>query len=267
MVMPKLFKINGAQAGTTTLLIPSFAGYDLIVSRRGIGELMSSEVQILPEGGFSLIAPDQFIEDEVFTVYPYRINQTSPYWEPQQFEISGFLIGDNKIVIPEFAGLNISVSQRGVGELLTSEFSTLPEGGFQLTSGTFAEGDYFTVTPLSAIQYPSKYIGAFTRYPHKLTIWKADPSTQDSNGNWVTGWDIIKQTHCRAEPNLSVRDGLMNAGDGKVVNYSWTVYMPANGPEIGTGAKVVISNADDTEIASDTVKRFSRGQLNARAWL
>jgi hypothetical protein len=267
MVKPKMIVIGSGQAGQLQILIPEFAGYDLTVHRRGIGNLLDTEVNILPQGGFSLVAPDQLYEGEVYTITPYKINENSPFWEPQQFIISGPLVGADKLVIPQFAGYSLSVNKRGVGDLTSGEFTVLPEGGFQLTSGAFLAGEAFTVTAIAQEPYPTIFQNVFNRYPHRLTSWKKAESTQNANGNWVTGYDIVIDTHCRAEVRTSSDDGLIDAQDGKVTAFSFTLYFPVNGPSVGVGAKVNITDADGSLITSDTIKRFSRGQLQARAWL
>lgn len=267
MVKPKMFVISSGQAGQSQILIPEFAGYDLTVHRRGIGDLTTSEMNVLPQGGFSLVAPDQFYEGDVFTVTPYKINENSPFWEPQQFVISGPLVGQNKIVISQFAGFSLVVNKRGVGNLLPSEFTTIPGGGFELTSGTFIDGEVYTVTAVAMDPYPTVFMEIFVRYPHRLASWKRTESSQDVNGNWITGYDMIIDTHCRAEARTSVNNGLADAADGKVTQFSFEIYLPVNGPTLGTGARVTITNADGDMIASDTIKRFSRGQLQSRAWI
>lgn len=267
MVKIKQFKIDAAQAGQSTILIPEFAGLDLIVSRRGIGDLLPSEVSILPGGGFSLVG-DVFYEEDVFTVTPLPKEYQFPYWQPRRYTISGVLIGANQIIIPEFAGHGLRVSRRGIGELLPAEFFVLQAGGFQLAAGVFADGDVFTVTPQPAgYQYPTVLPKPFTRFPHMLRVVAMSASTLNSNGDWEQGEDMIIETHCRLEPAVRVTDGLQGVVDGRAVNYDWVLYMPANAPQLGVGATATITDADLQVIASDTIKRFSRGQLNARAWL
>jgi hypothetical protein len=267
MVKIKQFQIDIAQAGQDTILIPEFAGLDLIVSRRGIGDLLPSEVATLPEGGFSLVG-DVFYEEDVFTVTPLPKEYQFPYWQPRRYNITGGQVGSNQIIIPEFAGHRLRVSRRGIGELLPAEFLVLQAGGFQLASGVFVEGDVFTVTPQPAdFQYPTVLPRPFTRYPHMLRVVAMSASTQNANGDWEQGEEMIIETHCRAEPAVRVNDGLQGAIDGRIVNYAWIIYMPANAPQLGVGAIATITDLDLQVIASDTIKRFSRGQLNVRAWL
>lgn len=105
-----------------------------------------------------------------------------------------------------------------------------------------------------------------TQYPHIISIQsKATDATQDGNGNWIPGSDGPTTTlSCRAESASG--NGYIVGIEGQVINYSWIVYFPQSVPAIKTGSSVTVMNGTEV-VCSDTVKRFSRGQLNCRAWL
>jgi hypothetical protein len=100
-------------------------------------------------------------------------------------------------------------------------------------------------------------------YPHILKFTPAGDSTRDTDGNWIPGADASEvQLQCRAEPE-AIGAYLVGA-DSKRIDYSWIVYMPL-GSTVEEGVSVTIDTGA-TEI-TDTVKRFHKGQLNARVWL
>lgn len=99
------------------------------------------------------------------------------------------------------------------------------------------------------------------QYPDILTYSIQGTGIQDENGNWIVdGIDQEFELKCRAEPASG--NGLIKNVDGTVINYSWIVYLPLPVEEIAVGTEVTIESK-----LKDTVKRFSRGQLNARIWL
>lgn len=102
------------------------------------------------------------------------------------------------------------------------------------------------------------------QYPHKMVITVTTPATQDANGNWLPGSTTTIEKACRAEPNGS--NGYIIGDDGARIDYAWTVYMPLPAVSAKTGAKVKVYNGIDL-FCTDTVKRLSVGQLNARIWL
>ena len=106
-----------------------------------------------------------------------------------------------------------------------------------------------------------------TWYPHTLELSTPADSEQDADGNWVAAAGTTVETLCRAEVRERVTDGLRPATDGNVIQYGWVIYMPQGAPSLPVGASVTVKDESLNIVASDTVKRFSRGQLNARAWL
>lgn len=104
------------------------------------------------------------------------------------------------------------------------------------------------------------------QYPHKATFTiSGSEATQDSNGDWQAGTPDIETTvDCRAES--ASNNGYIASVDSVKIDYSWIVYLPLNTAMIKVGTSVSVIN-DTEEILKDTVKRFSRGQLNCRVWL
>lgn len=102
------------------------------------------------------------------------------------------------------------------------------------------------------------------QYPHTLKITTVSGSVQDGNGNWQPGTPIMVEKVCRAEPNS--RNAMVKADDGTQVVFDFTVYMPLPADSIAVGAQVKVYNGDEL-LGASTVKRFSKGQLNARLWL
>jgi hypothetical protein len=118
--------------------------------------------------------------------------------------------GTNSISRSSLNGKTFTLERRGVGELLSSEFSTLPGGGFTLADSVdaikageiFIAHTYDTITTATALS--------------AILSGNASVNIKPGNKATVTGTD----------------------GNG--------------------GTEVILT---------DTVKRFSRGQLNSRLWL
>lgn len=102
------------------------------------------------------------------------------------------------------------------------------------------------------------------QYPHRLVITTKTGSTQDGNGNWLPGTDTTIEKGCRAEPNG--RNATVNSADGTAIVYDFNVYLPLPIDNIAVGAIAQVYNGD-TLLCKSTVKRFNKGQLNARLWL
>jgi hypothetical protein len=106
------------------------------------------------------------------------------------------------------------------------------------------------------------------QYPHllKYDIVTGGYEEVDENGDTVIvpGSKSIVEIKCRFEPNA---DGeRIVSADGEQLEFGWIVYMPVSSPEVPNGAQITGFNSDKV-IAKGNVKRFSRGQLNARAWV
>jgi hypothetical protein len=102
------------------------------------------------------------------------------------------------------------------------------------------------------------------QYPHTLTATISGSSVQDANGNWQTTGPTTVVTTCRAEPNTG--GGKIKSADGTVIDYAWTVFMPLPMEKIPHGTVIEVVHGAEV-LLKDAVKRFSRGQLNARIWL
>lgn len=103
-----------------------------------------------------------------------------------------------------------------------------------------------------------------TQYPHTINVNTAGASTQNASGNWVTGPPTVMMKECRAEPNSS--NGKVKSADGTLIDFSWIIYLPLPVDTLAVGSKVIVTSGAET-LLTDTIKRFSRGQLNARIWL
>lgn len=104
------------------------------------------------------------------------------------------------------------------------------------------------------------------QYPDTLKINTVGTSSfNSSTGNYTSGTAAaeVEQT-CRAES--SDGNGYITGSDGKRIDFGWIVYMPLSAPKIAIGSKVSVYKGAEL-ILTDTVKRFSRGQLNCRVWL
>jgi hypothetical protein len=108
-----------------------------------------------------------------------------------------------------------------------------------------------------------------TQYPDDLSASVNAESTQDANGNWVQGSSGSALTSkCRYEANDG--SGYVVGENGNRIDFSAVVYLPVTAPLIKTGSVVQITikrTGEADQVISDSVKRFSRGQLNARIWL
>ncbi len=102
------------------------------------------------------------------------------------------------------------------------------------------------------------------QYPHKLKASYVNGSLQDTDGNWLTGPDTIVERPCRAEPNS--RNALVTAADGKQIVYEYVLYMQLPMETIPLATELKVYNGEEL-LCTNTVKRFERGQLNARIWL
>lgn len=102
-------------------------------------------------------------------------------------------------------------------------------------------------------------------YPHTLNGTITGNAVQDAEtGDWIQGAQTSFSIKCRAESEDAI--GFVNEKDGVKIDYSWVVYMTRSVPAIQIGTVVTVSGEGGIFL-KDTVKRFSRGQLNARVWL
>ncbi|GAA4338486.1 hypothetical protein GCM10023149_48480 [Mucilaginibacter gynuensis] len=102
--------------------------------------------------------------------------------------------------------------------------------------------------------------------PHTLKyVSKGDVPIQDGDGNWIPGTaGESVELGCRYEPNGAGRS--INGTDGTVVIYNGIVYLPSRSDAIPFGITVEVFEGDE-KIASGSVLRFSKGQMNCRLWV
>jgi hypothetical protein len=102
------------------------------------------------------------------------------------------------------------------------------------------------------------------QYPHTMTVKVTAEATTDGSGNWIPSVETDKEITCRAEPSSG--RGSIPLADGTRLFYDWTVYMPLPVDTLKVGASVTVKHGEEV-LSTNTIKRFSRGQLNARVWL
>jgi len=106
------------------------------------------------------------------------------------------------------------------------------------------------------------------QYPHilKFDIVTGGSEEIDENGDTVIvpGATTAIEVKCRFEPNA---DGeLIVSADGAKLDFGWIVYMPLDQVEVESGTVIRGYNGADL-IADGDVKRYSKGQLNAKLWV
>jgi hypothetical protein len=91
-------------------------------------------------------------------------------------------------------------------------------------------------------------------------------TTTDENGDTVIvpGAVTTIEIKCRFEPNGTGQ--YLIGQDGLRLDFGWIVYQPLGQLDIPEGLEIK-GYLGDKLIASGTIKRFSKGQLNARAWV
>jgi hypothetical protein len=102
------------------------------------------------------------------------------------------------------------------------------------------------------------------QYPHTIVLSTVASSTQDSDGNWLAGSSSTTDVPGRGEANS--KGAMVKDANGTQVVYDWLLFFPLSAPDIAPGTKVQIMDGVK-QIGEGTVKRFSRGQLNVRAWI
>jgi len=177
------------------------------------------------------------------------------------------MVGLDQINLSQFSGYDIDVARSGFPLAEDTEYQNLPSGGFKLIDGSkFILNERYSVTPLpkQIAQDPTPTY-PINQYPHTLTLTSISSSVQDGNGDWVQGDITVSERVCRAEPASSGR--YLVAANGDKIYYDFVIYMPLPAETIAPGTKAEISNQDLEILAAGQIKRFNRGQLNARAWL
>ena len=181
------------------------------------------------------------------------------------------LEGLTQIDIPQFAGYDIKVDRRGEGTMTDSEVRTLDTGGFELKlpGDQFTEGEVFTVTALpvrlsvaGGYEIPSFPV---SQYPHRVSLSAKASSVLDDNGNWVSADAAQVDLVGRAE--VASANAIIAGSDGQQIKAKWIVYLPLPIDFVRVGCDIEVWQEDTNKILTDTVKRFSKGQLNARIWV
>jgi hypothetical protein len=101
------------------------------------------------------------------------------------------------------------------------------------------------------------------RYPHTLRITTVTDATRDGGGNWIPGGPTNMDIECRAVVNGG--NETLVGSDGIRTDFAWLVYMPKQDPsfDIKKGTEVKILDGEKV-LATEKVKRYFNGQLNAR---
>lgn len=107
------------------------------------------------------------------------------------------------------------------------------------------------------------------QYPHilRFDIVTGGVEEIDENGDTVIvpGQATTIEVKCRFEPNA---DGqVIVSADGAKLEFGWIVYMPLDQIVVESGIMIRGYTGDDQLIAEGDVKRYSKGQLNARLWV
>lgn len=104
------------------------------------------------------------------------------------------------------------------------------------------------------------------QYPHTMVVSSVTTSsTQNSSGDFVQGSSTVAaEVACRYETRDS--SGYVQSDVGIKIRYDAIIYLPLPAADVKIGSRVSVRD-NGVEIASDTVKHFLRGQLNARVWL
>lgn len=107
------------------------------------------------------------------------------------------------------------------------------------------------------------------QYPHKLrtTTVGSDATYDETTGNWIPGASGTTTTDekCRAESSQGF--GYLTQADGTRIDFSWIIYFPRSVTKKAFGESITVYDENNELLLTDTVKRFFRGPLNARAWL
>lgn len=102
------------------------------------------------------------------------------------------------------------------------------------------------------------------QYPHTVSTTTITASTLDANGNYSTAGVQNLTLMGRAEPASA--NGLIAGPDGTLIKFAWIVYFPLPMNLIPVGTELQMMNGSEF-VGKGKVIRFSKGQINARAWL
>ena len=172
-----------------------------------------------------------------------------------------------QVSIPEYEGYDLLIL-RGGFPVASSKYIVLSDGGFELTTpgDKVLLGETFAVfaVPVSSSDGIST-VYSVAQYPHRLIAVQYElDAVQDENGDWLQQNSSLINQACRAEPNS--KGGFIPVADGKSYLFEWVIYLPLPVIELKIGTKVTIE-WHGQKLGKGEVKRFSKGQLNARIWL
>jgi hypothetical protein len=106
------------------------------------------------------------------------------------------------------------------------------------------------------------------QYPNilKFDLVSGSTTETDENGDTVIlpGTITTIEIKCRFEPNGTGQ--YLIGQDGLRLDFGWIVYQPLGQIDIPEGIEVK-GYLGVKVIASGTIKRYSQGQMNARAWV
>lgn len=188
----------------------------------------------------------------------------------EHITIAADQVDGNRIDLPQFAGMDLLVSLRGLSFFDDSEVSILPTGGFQLTDKTFVLGEKYTVIPISSIRPASSYApGNVRQYPHTVKFYSLPDTSRDANGDWITGAVptlVIKRGRAEVRSGNNNANAYITGADGVQVTFFCIVYLPLPVDRFAPGTMVEVLDGDHMLVRTH-IKQFSKGQLNARIWL
>lgn len=103
------------------------------------------------------------------------------------------------------------------------------------------------------------------QYPHTATVTITGTPVTQPNGDITPGETTTSSFICRLEPASG--NGYVTGIGGIKVDYQWKLYCNKSTAVIPVGASIVVTNNVGEQLCKDTVKFFSKGQLNCRLWL
>jgi len=102
------------------------------------------------------------------------------------------------------------------------------------------------------------------QYPDTITVSvKAEPTQNETTGNFTAGTEASYTFKCRAEVNGSNRK--IVGADGVSIDYSFLVYMPKTTTVIPVNSEYSLITGNAT--FTGKIKAQGNGQLNSRLWL
>jgi hypothetical protein len=103
--------------------------------------------------------------------------------------------------------------------------------------------------------------------PHYLRVLVFSQGYYDSAGTWHEGVETAsRDIACRYEPNGG-KARVVPIGEGKNAEYSYTVYLNTDCPEIPFGTRLELFDQNHESIGIYSSLGFHRGQLDAKLWV